>query len=361
MVQSVESQVLTLDDVDRDVLWDIVTLGSCPLPKSVIPPRREYPLWESLDPNPKVNKDYFGRFLEEAKLAVLSQMLLYLPVGVWMSGGVDSSTLLHCLLQYLPEDKVKGFFLDFGNEPFGSELPYAKRLAEHYGIDLIIREVRPKDVIPLIPDMIQVQRSPIDALGVLPLAKLCKESGFTMCFSALGMDECMGGYSVHVGASERDWRVVEDAQLWRCQSYFHWINKSHSEKYVDLRFPFLNKSFVEYCRSLPRSHKVRGRDTKVRLREELLRFTDVPYENVMAGREVGTKGGFTPYLEDWWTRGLGDWCDSNFPKGYFHLLDKAKLKFISKYGVTDLSLWVRLRAATCNVFLDMVSDGQFTA
>jgi asparagine synthetase B (glutamine-hydrolysing) len=210
--------------------------------------------------------------------------------------------------------------------------------------------------------MVMQQRAPIDALAVLPMAKLCQRHGVYYCLSALGMDEIMGGYPYFTVTPSGMYREVEDQALWKCQSYYVWINKTHSAGYVDLRFPFLNSQFINYARSLPRRQKVDNQATKRRLREELLRFTTIPYENAMAGRLAGTKGGFTPFLEDWWSRGLGDWCDQMWDHvlDYFNLLDRAKLRIAKTYSRDDLNLWVRLRCATTAVFLKMVEDGAFT-
>jgi hypothetical protein len=126
-----------------------------------------------------------------------------------------------------------------------------------------------------------------------------------------------------------------------------------------VRFPFLDQQFVAYGRSLPRHHKVKGNQTKIRLRHELSRIKSFPRENIEAGRVAGSKGGFTPVLERWWRDGLGDWCDRRFPRKYFHLLDRTKLKLIQRINVADLNLWTRLRIATANEFLEMVEHGVF--
>jgi len=126
-----------------------------------------------------------------------------------------------------------------------------------------------------------------------------------------------------------------------------------SRKYVDVKFPFLRREPIAWCRGLPRTHKCIGRDTKVRLRKELSR-TLIPEKNREAGRTVGSKGGFCPILEKWFEDGFREWSDENLPPN--------GLTSQTRFKIDDLIkgyLWRRWRAATINTFLRLLDEGKF--
>ena len=217
----------------------------------------------------------------------------------------------------------------------------------------------PTDSINLTEEAVLCQRSPTASTTVLYISKLCKHDGTKKILSALGLDELQAGYPAHTNASDKDFSKVETDLFWKCQSHYVWLQLSQSEKYVDVRFPYLDPELIAFCRGLPRNHKCIGQETKVRLRNELTKQSLIPKENIEAGRIAGTKLGFTPNLEDWFRRGYNDWCNENLPPKAFNTVDRLKTRFLltirrSLRG----NLWRKLRLATTNVFYDLLDEGK---
>jgi hypothetical protein len=218
----------------------------------------------------------------------------------------------------------------------------------------------PDDSIGLTEEAVQRMRAPVDSTVVLFISKLCRQDGTKKVYSALGLDELVGGYPLHVRASDEDFSKVETDLLWRCQSSYVWLQLLQSKNYVDVRFPYLDPKLIAFCRGLPRSHKCVGQETKVRIRRELRSKSLIPEENIEAGRIVGTKGGFIPVLQDWFRRGYNDWCNENVPPKAFGFVDRLITKFVLSRGRSlEGKLQRRLRVATLNIFYDLLDEGKF--
>jgi len=354
-------KVLTRKDVNKGNLWKYLVYGWLPIPRSIIPPKRPYYLWSNLDIITYDSaSDYNGKLLDEIRRAIRRSLEGWEPidrVGVWISGGVDSSVLLRLTSEIVGSEKVRAYSLTFGER---DESEYAKRIADWCDVKLVIKEMTPKDSMDLTEEAVLCMRAPVDSTWGLYTSKLCEHDGTKKIFSALGLDELAGGYPPHVRASDKDFFRVETDLLWKCQSIYVWSQFSQSKNYVEVRFPYLDSKLIAFCRGLPRAHKCAGQETKVRIREELHKQALIPEENIEAGRIVGTKAGFIPILEDWFRRGYGDWCDENIPPKAFNFLDRLLMRFILGRGRTlEGRLQRKLRMATLNSFCGLLDEGKF--
>lgn len=354
-------RVLTRKDVNKKNLFRYLLYGWLPIPQVIIPPKRPYYLWSSLDITPyDSTSDYNGKLLDQIREAIQLSLKRWEPVdriGIWVSGGIDSSVLLYLTSEIVGPEKVRAYSLTFGER---DESEYAKRIADWCNVKLVIKEMTPEDSIKLTREAVLLTRAPIDSTQVLFISKLCAHDGTSKVFSALGLDELLGGYLQHVRPSDKDFHKVETDLIWRCQSYYVWLQLSQSKKYVEVRFPYLDSDLIAFCRGLPRTHKCVNMETKVRVRKELSEQALIPEENIEAGRIAGTKGGFIPILEDWFNRGYGKWCDENIPPKEFNLFDRLLTKVVLRTGSTlEGRLQRKLRIATLNTFYDLLNKGSF--
>jgi len=115
------------------------------------------------------------------------------PVGVFLSGGVDSSLVAAMAARHKPG--LPAFSLGFCEKDF-SELPYARRVAAHLGLPHHIIEVGVKDVLACLPHLVMQYGQPFGDASAVPtflVSRLAREH-VKVCLSGDGGDESFGGY-----------------------------------------------------------------------------------------------------------------------------------------------------------------------
>ncbi|GAB1152052.1 MAG: asparagine synthase (glutamine-hydrolyzing) [Shewanella algae] len=123
------------------------------------------------------------------------QMLADVPLGSFLSGGVDSSTVV-ALMQRNSVTPVKTFSIGFNNPKY-DEAHFARRIAEHLGTEhheLYLNEI---DLLAAVRDIPNVFSEPFGDSSLLPtylVSKMAKEH-VTVCLSGDGGDELFWGYS----------------------------------------------------------------------------------------------------------------------------------------------------------------------
>ena len=117
------------------------------------------------------------------------------PLGLWLSGGVDSSTILHYAAQ-ASSSRLKTFSISFDGRSF-DETPYIKEVVSAYGTEHEQLDLNPgQDLEGAIQEFAYYSDEPSADAGALPvwfLSKLCK-TRTTVALSGEGADELFGGY-----------------------------------------------------------------------------------------------------------------------------------------------------------------------
>lgn len=147
---------------------------------------------------------FTGDFLEAAdglesvlKEAVKSQMVADVPLGAFLSGGIDSSVIVS-LMQSMSMEKVKTFTIGFTNPDY-NEADDAKKIAEYLGTDhtsLIITQQELKDVIPQIPSIFSEPFADSSQIPTYLVSKLAR-SKVTVSLSGDAGDELFCGYNTY--------------------------------------------------------------------------------------------------------------------------------------------------------------------
>jgi asparagine synthase (glutamine-hydrolysing) len=126
------------------------------------------------------------------------------PVGVFFSGGIDSTAVL-ARARRVSTGRVTAFTVGF-EESNANEAPHARRLAEHLDCEYVEATLTSRDALSIIPDLASIYDEPFgdpSSVATCLLARMAKQH-VTVALSGDGADELFGGY----------WRYRWAQQLW---------------------------------------------------------------------------------------------------------------------------------------------------
>jgi asparagine synthase (glutamine-hydrolysing) len=207
--------------VDRSVLATYMRMGHVPAPYSIIHGCRKLlpgtwltlegnmptgseiapqPYWSALDATmqePFQMSDKFAMDELESLLmqAVGRQMVADVPLGAFLSGGVDSSTVV-AMMQAQSSLPVRTFSIGFADRDH-DEAVHAKTVAAHLGTDHTELYITPSDALAVIPKLTQIYDEPFGDSSGIPtyLVAAMARRHVKVALSGDGGDELFGGYN----------------------------------------------------------------------------------------------------------------------------------------------------------------------
>jgi asparagine synthase (glutamine-hydrolysing) len=198
--------------IDRQALARYLEYGYVPTPQSIFEGIQKLPpasilIWDTID-QPRVERYWEPRYepkrtlapgedteraLELVRESVAIRLRSDVPVGVFLSGGMDSSVVT-ALMAELSNHPVRTYSIGFEERGF-DELPYARAVARHFGTEHHEDVVR-LDAIGLLPELADHYDEPFADSSAIPTYRVSEIAArdLKVVLTGDGGDETFGGY-----------------------------------------------------------------------------------------------------------------------------------------------------------------------
>jgi len=152
-------------------------------------------LTTEVDEVPRSREYYVKTYRELLEQAVSSHLMSDVPLGVFLSGGLDSSAVA-ALTKKVCGDRVQTFAVGYGEEAF-SELKYAREVADHIQSEHHEVRLSREEFFTNLPKLIWHEDEPLvwpSSVSLYFVARLARERA-TVVLTGEGSDETLGGYT----------------------------------------------------------------------------------------------------------------------------------------------------------------------
>lgn len=212
--------LLELPEVERTIqpraVWDYLTFRYVPGPLTIwrhifkLPPGHRLVMsagsngpvisrwWEIPTPASPVQMsedEMTGSFGQLFTDAVRIRMVADVPVGIMLSGGIDSSAVAAVAAQSHGRN-LKTFSVSFAGSPATDERAFARNVSDYLGTDHAEIEIGERDFVDFLPDFVRLTDEPMADLASVPLyyvSRLARQS-VKVALSGEGADEILAGY-----------------------------------------------------------------------------------------------------------------------------------------------------------------------
>jgi asparagine synthase (glutamine-hydrolysing) len=168
-------------------------------PDGTIETRRYWEVWDHVSPLEGTSDEEIAeRLIDSLRTAVRYRKVSDVPVGVFLSGGIDSST--NAALFSEDEDRpVRTFSIGYEGEydTYRNEFHWARLMAERIGAEHYERALTQDDLLEFLPQMVRLQDEPIADPVCVPVyyvSKLARDNGVIVAQVGEGADELFWGY-----------------------------------------------------------------------------------------------------------------------------------------------------------------------
>lgn len=168
-------------------------------PDGSVTEQRYWEVWDHVEPRRRQSeRELADELLAELRTAVKLRKVSDVPVGVFLSGGIDSSTNA-VLFSEGEAEPVRTFSIGYDDnyQSYPSELPFARQVATLIGAQHHECILDVEDLVEFLPRMIQLQDEPIADPVCVPVyyvSELARKNGVTVCQVGEGSDELFWGY-----------------------------------------------------------------------------------------------------------------------------------------------------------------------
>jgi len=151
-------------------------------------------------PFPRQVEAFKGRLYETVSEAVRKRMISDVPLGAFLSGGIDSSIIV-ALMARQGSGPVKTFSIGFREDKLFDETHYAREVATQYGTDHHEFKLTHSDMLDVLTEVLSTFDEPFSDSSAIPTYIVSRETRefVTVALSGDGGDELFGGYRSYLG------------------------------------------------------------------------------------------------------------------------------------------------------------------
>ena len=226
--------------------------------------------WKEIDyiPNNKYNKEELEMRLTKS---VLSHTLSDVPIGILLSGGLDSSLIASIMCKLQKEKKINNlirtYTIGFEN---ATDIIAAEKVADYLGSDHTSYIFTKEDGIDAIRDIIYyLETYDITTIRAsIPMYLLTREikndSDIKVLLSGEGSDELFGGYLYfHKAPNKEEFQKELIDKMSKLHKYDCLrAHKSCMANTIEIRVPFLDKDFIDYVMNIDPEYKMIKKENK---------------------------------------------------------------------------------------------------
>mgnify|MGYP000216881232 FL=1 len=164
--------------------------------------------------------DYFEEFYDLLVDAAQIRLRADVPVGAYLSGGLDSSVIASIIRNH-STNPLRTFSISFNDSNFDESI-FQRQMAEFLGTEHQVIEATHADIGRVFPDVIWHTETPLMRTSPAPmfmLSKLVKESGYKVVLTGEGADEFLGGYDIFKEDKVRRFWARQPESKWRSQLF----------------------------------------------------------------------------------------------------------------------------------------------
>lgn len=238
-------------EVEPQAIWDYLTFRYVPAPRTIW--KNIFKLspghWLTIDadkPGPVVSRywdipypatpragsdaEIDEEFAALFRDAVNLRMIADVPVGVLLSGGLDSAAVA-AVISRAPGARLSTFSVAFKDAPEIDERPYARQVAQHIGATHEEVVIDDRQFVDYMPDFVTATDEPLADLASVPLYYVSKlaRTKVTVALSGEGSDEILAGYSFDqvVASWDAEQRAAKSSLSVRLRA---WLHGEHGER-----------------------------------------------------------------------------------------------------------------------------------
>jgi asparagine synthase (glutamine-hydrolysing) len=252
-IKALLSTPLVKRQLNLQALWDYLTFRYIPQPETIwtniyklLPghyltisldkPKPEIECYWDIPYHDDITVKSEGEYFEEFESLFLDAVRLHLiadvPVGVLLSGGLDSSSVAAAIAE-VHNSQLSSFSVAFQDSPSINELPFARKVASRVGTDHHEIVIGEKEFCDFLPKFIRLTDEPLADLASVPLyyvSHLARQK-VKVVLSGEGGDEILGGY--HLDVTVRGWDKICQFQhlpRWLRESILPWVAQIFGRK-----------------------------------------------------------------------------------------------------------------------------------